>query len=197
MSGQQHIDPDVPTHPYADWRARADESIRMAEEGIRLAEPGSLDLARAIVNLGRAAERRRGARSVLIESTDTVAQAIREHLRTGDRITIHLPAGTGSRPITYYAARAREKSNLYQEYDVLIRQDGNENAILGLSGKGYNWEWVPGRGVAFEGHIATDDERREFIAEAGAVVKEFHVLLDSQARRDGMSASRATKLTPR
>lgn len=196
MSGQQH-DPELPAHPYSEWRARTDDSIRRAQEGIRLAEPGSLDLARAIVNLGRAAERRRGARSVLIESTDTVAQAMREQLRTGDRVTIHLAAGTGSRPVTYYAARAREKTNIYEEQDALIRQDNNENGILGVRGKGFNWEWVPGRGIALDGHIATDEERRDFIAEAAAVVKEFQVLLDAQARDDGLSAGRATKLTPR
>lgn len=193
MSGQQHIDPQVPSHLYDVLRARSDASIRTVQRGIRLADTGSLDLARAIVNLGRAAERRRGARSTLIESSDTVAQAIREHLRTGDQVTIHLPAGTGSRPVTYYAARAREKANIHQEYDALIR----ENAILGVRGKGFEWEWVPGRGVAFDGNIATDEERREFIAESGVVVAGFQALLDSEARDAGVWVSRATKLTPK
>lgn len=192
MSGQ-HTDPDVPKQPYADLRARHDTSTRLAEHGIRLADPGKLDLARAIVNLAKAAERRRATRFDLIESTDTVAQAIREHVRTGDHVTIHMPAGTGSRPATYYAARAREKANIYVEYDALVRED----AILGVRGKGFQWEWVPGRGVAIDGHIATDDERRAFVAESGVVAAEFQALLDAEARDNGISVSRATKLTPR
>lgn len=192
MSGQ-HTDPEIPTQPYDDLRARHDTSVQRVQQGIRLRDPGKLDLARAIVNLAKAAERRRAARFDLIESTDTVAQAIREHVRTGDRVTIHVPAGTGSRPVTYYAARAREKANIYVEHDALVRGD----AILGVRGKGFEWEFVPGRGVALDGHIATDDERREFIAESGVVAAEFEALLAAEARDNGVSVSRATKLTPR
>jgi hypothetical protein len=42
------------------------------------------DLAQAIVALGRAAERRKGAHAELVDATDTIAKAIRDQLRSGD-----------------------------------------------------------------------------------------------------------------
>ncbi len=46
------------------------------------------DLAQAMVVLARAAERRRGARAELLEATDTIAAAVREQLRSGDKVLV-------------------------------------------------------------------------------------------------------------
>jgi len=155
------------------------------------------DLAGSIVALARTAEKRRGTRIDLIEATDTIAGAIRKELRSGDRVTIQVatPKPNVKQVITYYAARARHNSNIYKEHDALIRDD----AILGVDVTvvGHDWEWVPLRGVAFPGHIATDEERRAFGLEAAAVVAAFRALLESEARDNSELAGKVTKLTPR
>jgi hypothetical protein len=183
--------PEIP-QAIRSIRARTDRSIQEVEA---TALPKG-DLAASIVALARSAERRRGTRLDLIEATDVIARAIRNELRSGDKVTITVPTHQPNvkRVIaTYYAARVRQKSNIYEEHDALIRGD----AILGVRGSGFDWEWVPHRGVAFDGHIATDEERRAFALEAAAVVAAFRALLESEARDNGQLAGKVTKLTPR
>jgi len=165
------------------------------------------DLAQAIVSLGRAAERRRGARADLVEATDTIAKAIREQLRSGDEVNVsNQPpqmvsfAGGAAKPrqITYLAARVRPlllgRSNIRGQWvDVLLRG----HAIFGLSDASGQYEvndWDPAEELAWP---ATGDDREAFVMEAEDVVKAFNVLLAKEAQDFGDAAKKAVKLTPR
>ncbi len=155
------------------------------------------DLAQAIVNLARAAEKRKGARADLIEATDTIAKAIRKELRSGDEVSLEIheevrgAKTTGT--VRYQAARVQPKGrSVAQWQDALLR----DYAILGLSDA--QGEYISNPtvlGSTF--HPATAAERESFVLEAESVVTAFRVLLENEARDYGTSASKATKLTPR
>src|SRR5260370_38713401 len=70
------------------------------------------DLAQAIVALGRAAEKRRMARGDLAEATDTIAKAIRDELRAGDKVTVEADAEDNS---TTYNVIYRAATVQYRE----------------------------------------------------------------------------------
>jgi hypothetical protein len=192
MSGSNRPnDPEVPSQPYASIRARTDASI--AEVG-----SGRVDLAQAIVSLGRAGERRRGTRAQLIEATDMIAKAIRKELRRGDQVT--LKAGeviSAARStvtlasVRYSAGRVTSGPN---RFDVLFR--GEE--ILGLpedSDGGARLILHDESGQ--ERRPATAETRELFVAELPSVIRAFRELLDSQADRFSEAARKAAKLTPR
>ncbi len=160
------------------------------------------DLAQAIVALGRAAEKRRGARADLVDATDTIATAIREQLRAGDAVTLTedvvavvLFGSKGPRP-TYRAVRAQAFRTWPDEtrtmegkpFDALIRGD----AILSD---------VKGGHIDLDTsvvlHPATAEERAAFVAEVEGVVRLFNELLSKQATDYGTSAKKAVRLTPR
>ena len=166
------------------------------------------DLAVAILALARAAEMRRGARVELVEATDIVAKAIRDQLRSGDRVRVegrlidaatgraHTAGGTAAGsayvPVVIYAAdRVRARSGGGSEYDVLLRDD----AILGLGDRaarvGYTARSLD------QVRLATAEERQAFAAEAELVVRAFNEILKRQAEEYGETVRRAVRLVPR
>jgi hypothetical protein len=165
------------------------------------------DLAQAMVALARAAERRRGARAQLLEATDTIAAAIREQLRSGDKVLVEkypplkvaeLKPGEPEpdNTVEYEAVRVRytkpEGGSLIAE-DALAR----DFAIFGLKESqptllkviGWKDDWKP--------HIANMNERQSFVHEAEGVIRSFSRDLTVQAAAYEETAKKATKLVPR
>jgi len=158
-------------------------------------------LAQAIVSLGRSAERRRGARANLIEATDTIANAIREELRSGDSVEVEghqdfLTSLLSTAKVTYRASRATRRLAVGagKPQDALIRESDTKRAVFGLDGVG---EYDLGQPVGAIAHTASEDERQAFVHEVPAVVAAFNRLLEEQASRYESAAKKATKLTPR
>jgi len=169
---------------------------KLAEEVVYMG-----DLAQAIVALGRASERRRGARAELIEATDTIANAIREQLRSGDSVEVEghqefLSSLLAATEVTYRAVSVRKRltTGSGKAEDALLRAIGKSKAVFGPESSGsFELVQIPGEIV----HSASDEERQAFVHEAGAVVAAFRRLLDEQATKNEAAAKKATKLTPR
>jgi hypothetical protein len=149
-----------------------------------------IDLAQAIVDLGKAAQLRTGARRELVKSTSTVAAAIRRHLRTeedqawvDDALNPHAVAN-GDGPI-YVVRRFRTVAGELQS--ALCRDD----AILEEIDLGN----IDGDDVGV--HKATARERRCFAKEAPTVVAEFEVELRRDAEEFSEAARAVTKLVVR
>lgn len=169
---------------------------KLAEEVINMS-----DLAQAIVSLGRISERRRGARGDLIEATNTIAEAIREQLRTGDTVEVErhqelsltgIVYGPGS--VTYRATRVT-RSDLpgTKPEDALVRENDGQAFVLGSVAAAVSYR-------TDQGHIAlraTEEDRQAFVHEAPAVVAAFRKLLNDQADKYEAAAKKAAKLTPR
>jgi hypothetical protein len=183
---------------------------RLAEEVVNMG-----DLAQAIVSLGRIAERRRGARTDLIEATDTIAAAIREELRTGDMVEVErhaqeLLSGLIFAPgkATYRATRVTINAAA-KPIDVLARIVDGKAALFGEGlgrTSGVRLDLLAQQRVPLgaietdEGvdvHVATEEERQAFVQEASAVVSAFRRLLEQQASDYEAAAKKAAKLTPR
>ena len=169
---------------------------RLAEEVINMG-----DLAQAIVSLGRIAERRRGARTDLIEATDTIAAAIREELRTGDMVEIERHAQEFLSGLIYAPGKATYRATRVnvnaapRPIDVLARVVDGKAALFG-EGLGRAAGAIgPDEGV--DVHVATEEERQAFVQEASAVVSAFRRLLEQQASDYEAAAKKAAKLTPR
>lgn len=172
---------------------------RLAEEVINMS-----DLAQAIVSLGRISERRRGARSDLVEATDTIAKAIREQLRTGDEVEVERqPQGVlegivyGPPTVTYRATRVTwANATTMKPIDALSRAFDGKVSLFGIdereqSSSGFLTDEHVGA------HIANEDERQAFVYEASSVVGAFRRLLEQQAGKYEAAAKKAAKLTPR
>src|SRR5258708_19561265 len=91
------------------------------------------DLARAIVDLGRAAEGRRSARRELGEAVTIVVRAITAQLRVGDAVKVDALSSADPAELVptvdYVAAKVRWRGEKgYDEADVLMRG----NAVLDL-----------------------------------------------------------------
>lgn len=160
------------------------------------------DLAQAIVALGRAAERRKAARSELVEATDTIASTIRELLRTGDSVEVEghqdfLSSMVSTKQVTYRAISVMKRlaTGTSKEEDALLRVAGKTRAIFGPDKPGVYAVVAgePGEVV----HTANDDERQAFVHEAGRMVAAFRELLDTQASKNATAARKAAKLAPR
>lgn len=159
------------------------------------------DLAQAIVSLGRAAERRRGARVDLIEATDTIATAIREELRSGDAVEVEghqdfLTSLITATKVTYRASRVTRRltTGSGKQQDALIRETDTRRSVFGLDGVG---DYEVAQPVGAIAHTASEEERQAFVHEVPAVVAAFNRLLEEQASRYESAAKKATKLTPR
>ncbi len=159
------------------------------------------DLAQAIVSLGRAAERRRGARADLIEATDTIASALREELRSGDSVEVEghqdfLTSLISTAKVTYHASRVTRRLPIGsgKPQDALIREAETKRAVFGLEGVG---DYEMGQPTGAIAHTANEEERQAFVHEVPAVVAAFNRLLEEQASRYEAAAKKATKLTPR
>ena len=164
------------------------------------------DLAQAMVVLARAAERRRGARAELLEATDTIAAAVREQLRSGDKVLVEkypplkvteLKPGEPEpdNTVEYEAVRVRyvKPEGGATAEDALAR----DYALFGLKESqptllkviGWKDEWTP--------HIANMNERQSFVYEAESVIRAFSRDLTVQAAAYEATAKKATKLVPR
>jgi hypothetical protein len=159
------------------------------------------DLAQAIVALGRAAERRRSARADLIDATDTIADAIREQLRSGDKVEVEghqdfVSNLISTREVTYLAVSVRKRltTGIGKDEDALLRVAGKTKAVFGPDKPGAYDLVVAGGEIV---HTASDEERQAFVHEANRVVAAFRQLLEEQATKNDTAAKRATKLTPR
>jgi hypothetical protein len=146
------------------------------------------DLARAIVDLAKAAETRRAARRQLIDATDVVAQAIRKELRTADFVIVPRPHDE-EQQVMYMAARVRYVSaDGAKESEVLLR----DGAVL---------EQLPSSSRVEDDHLevhpATAEERWAFVQEAPAVISAFHEELFREARQFEVAAHSATRVVPR
>jgi hypothetical protein len=158
------------------------------------------DLAQAIVALARASERRQGARADLVDSTDTIARAIRELLRSGDSVEVEghqdpLLNLLYTTQVTYRAVsiRKRMSTGSGKPEDALLRIASKKSAVFGTQTSGaYNL--LPGDEIV---HAASDEERQAFVHEADRVVAAFRRILDEQATKNEAAAKKATKLTPR
>jgi len=169
---------------------------RLAEEVINMG-----DLAQAIVSLGRIAERRRGARADLIEATNTIAEAIREELRTGDSVEVEVHAQEFLSGLIYAPGKATYRATRVtinaapRPVNVLARIVDGKASLFG--------EALPRGASAIEAddgqavHVATEEERQAFVQEAAAVVAAFRHLLEEQASAYEAAAKKAAKLTPR
>src|SRR6266576_4888648 len=120
------------------------------------------DLARAIIDLAKAAEGRRGARKQLLESTNVVARQIRSLLRTGDKISVPVPEE--NRRVLYECVRMQwvdQRDGKAYEEEVLARGD----AILeDTEAKPKGWIARAGRPINALHNLrfATADERLAF-----------------------------------
>ncbi len=169
---------------------------KLAEEVVYMG-----DLAQAIVALGRASERRAGARAELIDATDTIAKAIRELLRSGDSVEVEghqdlLSSLLATTAVTYRAVSVRKRlqTGTSKGEDALLRVAGKKKALFGTQSAGtYTLAHDENEVV----HAASDEERQAFVHEANSVVAAFRRLLDEQATRNEAAAKKATKLTPR
>lgn len=158
------------------------------------------DLAQAIVALGRASERRQGARAELIDATDTIARAIRELLRSGDSVEVEghqdpLLNLLYTTQVTYCAVSVRKRlpTGNGKAEDALLRVAGKKSALFGTQASGA-FHLVSDDTIV---HAASDEERQMFVHEANRVVAAFRQLLDEQATKNEAAAKKATKLTPR
>lgn len=172
---------------------------RVAEEVVYMS-----DLAQAIVSLGRISERRRGARSDLIEATDTIAKAIREQLRTGDEVEVERqPQGVlegivyGPPSVTYRATRVTwANATSMKPIDALSRESGGDVSLFAIDeGQQSSLGYLTDHHVA--AHVANENERQAFVHEASSVVSAFRRLLEDQANKYEAAAKKAAKLTPR
>src|SRR5260370_37780016 len=158
------------------------------------------DLAQAIVALARASERRQGARADLIDSTDTIARAIRELLRSGDSVEVEghqdpLLNLLYTTQVTYRAVSVRKRlpTGSGKPEDALLRVASKKSAGFGTPTSGaYNL--LPGDEIVY---AASDEERQAFVHEADRVVAACRRILDEQATKNEAAAKKATKLTPR
>src|SRR2546430_11012006 len=123
---------DRASRPDKKGGTRMGVATKWAEEVVHMG-----DLAQAIVALGRAAERRRAARSDLIEATDTIANAIREQLRSGDEVEVEghqdlLPSLISTKQVTYRAVSVRKQltAGTGKAEDALLRVAGKTTAIF-------------------------------------------------------------------
>ncbi len=158
------------------------------------------DLAQAIVDLGKAAQLRTGARRRLVESTSIVAAAIRKQLRTEeDMVSVQHDLSSGvvqpseeasAHNITYSVVRfeadgARPQQALCRDLAVLEDIDG-------VNGR----ELVPVIDRD-EFHRATAQEREHFVVEAPVVIAAFERLLRDEAGAFTKAAGSVAKLVVR
>lgn len=162
-------------------------------------EGEKMDLAQAIVLLGRAAQERRDSRRQLVAATDTVARAIAAELRTGDAVELRGPTYIGielqggqGHETRYRKALARQQYGEVALFDyvpksVLTYGEGRE--IPGIKGLPVGREWTV--------RSATVEERLAFRHEVGPLLAALHQLMEQQAIRYRQAAEDVVKVAPR